>query len=91
MIIIFLGLHPWHRELPRLGVELELQLPAYATATPTQNPSLVCNLHCTLQQGWIFKLLSKARDQTCILRDTSTVLFFFFFFFLVILGAHPWD
>ena len=28
-----LGLHLWHMEDPRLGVELELQLPAYATAT----------------------------------------------------------
>ena len=29
----FLGLHPWHMEVPRLGVESELQLPAYAAAT----------------------------------------------------------
>ena len=28
----FLGLHPWHVEVPRLGVELELELPAYTTA-----------------------------------------------------------
>ena len=26
----FLGLHLWHMEVPRLGVQLELQLPAYA-------------------------------------------------------------
>jgi len=31
----FLGLHPWHTAVPRLGVELELQLPAYTTATAT--------------------------------------------------------
>ena len=31
-------------EVPRLGVESELQLPAYATATATQNPSHVCDL-----------------------------------------------
>ena len=30
---LLLGLHPWHMETPRLGVELELQLLAYATAT----------------------------------------------------------
>ena len=30
-----LGPHQWHMEVPRLGVELELQLPAYATATAT--------------------------------------------------------
>ena len=30
---VFLGPHPWHTEVPRLGVELELQLPAYTTIT----------------------------------------------------------
>ena len=30
---VFLGPHPRHMEVPRLGVESELQLPAYATAT----------------------------------------------------------
>ena len=29
----FLALHPRHMEVPRLGVQSELQLPAYATAT----------------------------------------------------------
>jgi len=28
-VFVFLGLHPWHMEVPRLGVELELQLLAY--------------------------------------------------------------
>ena len=28
---VFLGLHLRHKEVPRLGVELELYLPAYAT------------------------------------------------------------
>ena len=32
---VFLGPHLWHMEVPRLGVELELQLPAYTTATAT--------------------------------------------------------
>ena len=36
---------PWHMEVPRLRVELELQLPAYATATANQDLSLVCNRH----------------------------------------------
>ena len=31
----FLGLHTWHMEVPRLGGESELQLPAYTTATAT--------------------------------------------------------
>ena len=31
----FLGLYPWHMEVTKLGVKLELQLPAYTTATAT--------------------------------------------------------
>ena len=31
----FLGLHPQHMEVARLGVKSELQLPAYTTATAT--------------------------------------------------------
>ena len=34
----FLGPHPQHMEVPRLGVQLELQLLAYATSTATQDP-----------------------------------------------------
>ena len=34
----FLGLHLQHTEVPRLGVELELWPPAYATATATPDP-----------------------------------------------------
>ena len=32
-------------EAPRLGVKLELSLPAYTTATAMQYLSLVCDLH----------------------------------------------
>ena len=32
----FLGPHTWHMEVPRLGDELELQLPAYAIVTEMQ-------------------------------------------------------
>ena len=40
-IFCFLGLHLWHMEVPRLGVKLELQLLAYATATAMQDLSSV--------------------------------------------------
>ena len=40
---VFPELHPWHMEVPRLGVESELQLPAYTTATATWD--LSCQLH----------------------------------------------
>ena len=49
----FLGPHSWHMEFSRLGVELELQLPAYATGTATWDPSHICDLHhSSWQRGW---------------------------------------
>ena len=41
----FWGLCMWHMEIPQLGVESELQLPAYATAIARPDPSPVCDLH----------------------------------------------
>ena len=60
-------------EVPRLGEEAELQLPAYATAIATQDPSHVCDLPHSSQKGRIPDLLSEARDQTHILMDCSWV------------------
>ena len=37
-------------EVPRLGVELELQLPVYTTATAIRDPSHGFNLHHSSQQ-----------------------------------------
>ena len=45
IFFFFLGLHPQHMEVPRLGVESELQLPAYTTDTAMQDPSLICNIY----------------------------------------------
>ena len=59
---VFLGLHLQHMEVPRLGVELELQLMAYTTATATQDLSLVYNLHHSSRQCRIVNPLGKARD-----------------------------
>ena len=70
----FLGLHSRHIEVPRLGVKLELQLPVYTTATATPDPSHICNLRCSLRQHWILNSLSKIRDWTWSLMDTSQVL-----------------
>ena len=44
-VCVFLGLYPQHMEVLSLGVESELQLPAYATATATQDPSHICDLY----------------------------------------------
>ena len=60
-------------EVPRLGVELELQLTAYTIAIATPDLSCVCDLHHSSWQRWILNSLSKARDQTGILMDPSQV------------------
>uniref|UniRef100_A0A8D0ZHL9 Uncharacterized protein n=1 Tax=Sus scrofa TaxID=9823 RepID=A0A8D0ZHL9_PIG len=61
----FLGPHPRHMEVPRLGIESELQLPVYATTTATRNPNCIFSLHCSSWQRRILNPLSKARDGTC--------------------------
>ena len=71
--ICFLVLHSGHMKVPRLGVESELQLLAYTTATATLDPSCVCDPCCSLQQCQILSPLIKARDQTHILRETISV------------------
>ena len=55
------GPHLWHMEVPRLGAELELQLPAYTTATAIQH--------------WILNPLREARDGTRNLMVTSWICF----------------
>ena len=71
----FLGLHPQHVEVPRLGVKSELQLLVCTTATATRGLSRVCNLHYSSQQHQILNSLREARDQTCIFMDTSWIHF----------------
>ena len=66
-IICLLGPHRQHMEVPSLGLESELQLLAYTTAKATWDPSWVCNLHPDP--------LSKDRDWTHILMDTSWICF----------------
>ena len=48
---------------------------AYTTATATTDPSHICDLHHSSQQHQIPNPLSEARDQTCILMDTSQIHF----------------
>ena len=65
---------PTHVEVPRLGAESELQLWAYATATTMPDPSHICYLNHSSQKHRTLNPLSEARDQTCILIDTSQIL-----------------
>ena len=50
-------------EVPRLGVQSELQSLAY-TATATRDPSCVFDLHHSSWQCRILNPLNEARDQT---------------------------
>ena len=62
-------------EVPRLGVESELQLLACAMATAMQDLSLVYELHHSSQQCQIPDPLSEARDRTHVLMDVSWICF----------------
>ena len=62
-------------EVPRPGVELELQLPAYTTAMAMPDLSHVWELHHSSWQHWILNPLSGARNETWIFMDTGQVHF----------------
>ena len=53
------------------GVQSELQLQAYTTATALPDLSYICDLHHSSWQRQILNPLSKARDGTCILMVPS--------------------
>ena len=72
-IFFFLGPHPQHREVPRLGVKLELWLLTHTKAT--QDLSHVCDLRHSSQQCRILNPLSEARDRTCNLIVPSRIRF----------------
>ena len=61
-------------EVPRLGVQLELQLPACTTATAMWDLSCVCNLHHSSGQRQSSPL-SGVRDRTCNLMVPSCIHF----------------
>ena len=64
MMISFFGggAHPRHMEVPRLGVQSELQLPAYTRATAMLDPCHINNLHHSSWEFWILNPLGKARE-----------------------------
>ena len=102
LFFVFLGPHPQHMEVPRLGVESELQLPAYAIGTAMQDQSHVYDLHHSSRQRRIPNPLSKARDRThnlmvprqihfcCAMTGTPPVTILFFLSFVVVVVAISW-
>ena len=63
-------------EVPRLGAESELQLLAYVTATATQDPGYIRDLHHSSQQCHVLNPLSETKDHTRILLDPTWVHYF---------------
>ena len=63
-------------EVPRLGVELEVQLLAYITATGMPDPSCVCHLHHSSRQCRILNPPNEARDRTHNLTVPSRIPFY---------------
>ena len=60
-LVLFLGPHPRHMEVPRLGGESELQLPACTTATATQGSEPHLRPLPQLGPHWILNPPSEAR------------------------------
>ena len=71
----FLGPHLCPKEVPRLGGESELQLPAYPAAMAAQDPSHIRDLRHSSQQLRIVNPLSEARDRTHTLTIPSQIRF----------------
>ena len=67
-----------HVEVPRLGVESELQLQACATAMAMPNLSHICDLCYSLWQCLMLNPLSKARDLVGFLTHWATRAICFF-------------
>ena len=69
----FLWMHLQRKQVPRSGVELELQLPVYTTAMATSEPKCIYHLQHSLWRCQILNPLNEARDWTRLLTDTSRV------------------
>ena len=67
------GRHLKRMEILKLGVEMQLQLPAYATAIAMQDLSHVWDLEWSSWQCQVLNPLSEARDWTCNVMVTSWV------------------
>ena len=101
LFFLLFRVKPWHMEVPRQGVESELQPLAFTTAIPTHDLSCVCDLHHSSWQRQILNPLSEARDRTRNLvvpsrirqplshEGNSSACFYFLFSTLPCLPACP--
>ena len=60
-LFVLLGPHSRHMEVPRLGVQWELQLLAYTTAIATLDPSRICTY--TTAHGYARSLTHRSRPR----------------------------
>ena len=94
-ILVFLGLHLWHVDVSRLGVTLNLLLPAYARVTGTRDPSYICDLQhssrqCRCLTHWAKPGIKPASSQILVgvinrwaQRELPAFSFFLSFFFFL--------
>ena len=59
----FFGLYLWHMEVPRLGVQSELQLLDYTTATAMPDPSRACDLYHIHHSSWQRRFLNPLSER----------------------------
>ena len=70
--LVFLGLHSWHMEAPRLNQSCS----RWPTPQPRQwRIQIICDLHSSSWQHQILNPVSKARDWICVLMDASQFCF----------------
>ena len=69
----FFAFYLQYMDVPRLEIELELQLPAYTTAMATQDLSQIFDLPRSSRQCWLLNPLSRVRYQTRILMNTNQI------------------
>ena len=76
-LILFLGPNLWHMEVPRLGLEPELQLLASTTPQPQQGQIQAASATYISAYGKAGSLIGKFKNQTHIFTDIGRIYFHF--------------
>ena len=75
LLLLFLGMHPWHMEIPRLGGRTGATAASLHHTHGNTDLSSVGGLHHSSRQRQILHPLSRARDWTRNLMGTSQIRF----------------